>query len=269
MGQVEGKVIIVTGAASGIGAACARTLAREGARVLVTDVDDKQGPEVVADIVRKGGSAAFVRQDVTDEKRWEEVVAEAVSRWKKLDGLVNNAGVGLAGSILDFSLADWRRQMAINVEGVFLGTKYAIKAMKDTGGGSIVMISSVAGLVGSPRLAGYCATKGAVRLFTKAVALESAQNDWNVRVNSVHPGIIDTPIWSSIYREPPGGAGHNVSRAQEISKVGVPVGYAGDPQDIANGVLFLASDASRYVTGSELVIDGGVTAGGVRRAPSQ
>jgi NAD(P)-dependent dehydrogenase (short-subunit alcohol dehydrogenase family) len=263
MGQVEGKSIIVTGGASGIGAACAHTLAREGARVLITDIDATQGEEVVADIIRKGGTAAFVKQDVTDEKRWQEVVAEAVTRWKKLDGLVNNAGVGLAGSILDFSLEDWRRQMAINVEGVFLGTKYAVKAMKDTGGGSIVMISSVAGLVGSPRLAGYCATKGAVRLFTKAVALECAQNDWNIRVNSVHPGIIDTPIWTKI---PMGGqqfnqaAGANALDPNQLALIGAPVKRAGKPEDIANGVLFLCSDASSYMTGAELVIDGGIVA---------
>lgn len=263
MGQVEGKSIIVTGGASGIGAACARTLAREGAKVLITDIDATQGPEVVADIVRKGGTAAFLKQDVTDEKRWQEVVAEAVTRWKKLDGLVNNAGVGLAGSILDFSLDDWRRQMAINVEGVFLGTKYAVKAMKDTGGGSIVMMSSVAGFVGSPRLAGYCATKGAVRLFTKAVALECAQNDWNIRVNSVHPGIIDTPIWTKI---PMGGqqfnqpAGANALDPNQLAAIGAPVKRAGKPEDIANGVLFLCSDASSYMTGTELVIDGGIIA---------
>jgi NAD(P)-dependent dehydrogenase (short-subunit alcohol dehydrogenase family) len=263
MGQVEGKSIIVTGGASGIGAACARVLAREGAKVLVTDIDATQGPEVVADIIRKGGTAAFLKQDVTDEKRWQDAVGEAVSRWKKLDGLVNNAGVGLAGSILDFSLEDWRRQMAINVEGVFLGTKYAVKAMKDTGGGSIVMMSSVAGFAGSPRLAGYCATKGAVRLFTKAVAMECAQFDWNIRVNSVHPGIIDTPIWTKI---PMGGqqfsqpAGANTIDPNQLAMLGAPLKRAGKPEDIANAVLFLCSDASSYMTGTEMVIDGGILA---------
>ncbi|MDF3074959.1 MAG: dehydrogenase [Alphaproteobacteria bacterium] len=263
MGQVEGKSIIVTGGASGIGAACARVLAREGAKVLVTDIDAAQGEEVVADIIRKGGSAAFLKQDVADEKRWPEVVDEAVSRWKKLDGLVNNAGVGLAGSILDFSLEDWRRQMAINVEGVFLGTKYAVKTMKDTGGGSIVMMSSVAGFVGSPRLAGYCAAKGAVRLFTKAAAMECAQFDWNIRVNSVHPGIIDTPIWTKI---PMGGqqfnqpAGANALDPNQLAQIGAPLKRAGKPEDIANAVLFLCSDASSYMTGTEMVIDGGILA---------
>ena len=263
MGQVYGKVAIVTGGASGIGAACARVLAREGARVLVTDIDAAQGEDVVADIIRKGGSAAFLRHDVTEEEQWQAVVADAVKRWKKLDILVNNAGVGLAGSILDFSLADWRRQMAINVEGVFLGTKHAVRAMKDSGGGAIVMISSIAGMVGSPRLAGYCASKGAVRLFTKAVALECAQNDWNIRINSVHPGIIDTPIWTKI---PMGGQqfqqapGANSLDPNQLAQAGAPLKRAGSPEEIANGVLFLASDAASYMTGAELVIDGGTIA---------
>lgn len=270
MGQVEGKVALVTGAASGIGAACARTLAREGAKVVLTDINDGGGAQQVDAIRQAGGEAVYLNHDVTSEDRWAGIVAEVAKRYGRLDILVSNAGIAVgAASITQMSLTDWRRQTAINLDGVFLSVKHCIPAMKRSGGGSIIMMSSIAGLRGSPILAGYCATKGGVRLFAKSIAMECAQNDDNIRVNSVHPGIIDTPIWSSIYREPPGGAGHNVSRAQEISKVGVPVGYAGDPQDIANGVLFLASDASRYVTGSELVIDGGVTAGGVRRAPSQ
>lgn len=263
MGQVEGKSIIVTGAASGIGAACARVLAREGARVLVTDIDATQGPQVVAQIEQAGGTAAFLQHDVTDEQRWQEVIADAVARWGRLDGLVNNAGVGLAGSIVDFSLADWRRQTAINIDGVFLGTKHAVRAMKDSGGGSIVMMSSVAGFVGSPKLAGYCATKGAVRLFAKAVALECAQADWNIRVNSVHPGIIDTPIWTKI---PLGGqqfsqaSGANALDPNHLAQLGTPMKRPGTPEEIANAVLFLCSDAASYMTGTEMVVDGGIVA---------
>lgn len=263
MGQVNGKVAIVTGGASGIGAACARVLAREGAKVLITDIDSAQGEALAMDIGKVGGAAAFARHDVVSEDQWKAVVSQAVSQWGRLDVLVNNAGVGLAGSILDFSLDDWRRQMAINVDGVFLGTKQAVKAMKETGGGSIIMMSSVAGFVGSPRLAGYCATKGAVRLFTKAVALECAQNDWNIRVNSVHPGIIDTPIWTKI---PMGGqqfnqpAGANAMDPNALAAIGAPMKRAGKPEDIANAVLFLASDASSYMTGAELVVDGGIIA---------
>ena len=269
MGQVEGKVALVTGAASGIGAACARTLAREGAKVVLTDINDAGGAEQVAAIKKAGGEAVYLNHDVTSEERWVQIVAEIEKTFGRLDVMVSNAGIAVgAASITQMSLADWRKQTAINLDGVFLSVKHCIPLMKKSGGGSIVMMSSIAGLRGSPILAGYCATKGGVRLFAKSIAMECAQNNDNIRVNSVHPGIIDTPIWSSIYREPPAGGG-NISRAEEISKATVPVGYAGDPQDIANGVLFLASDASRYITGTELVIDGGVTAGGVRRAQPQ
>lgn len=258
MGQLDGKVGIITGAASGIGAATARVLAREGAKLVLTDLDDAAGRALAEEI---GG--VYVHHDVTDEAAWPDVVAAAETRWKRLDILVANAGIGIMGPAIEMSLADWRRQMAINVDGVFLGTKQAVKAMKETGGGSIIMMSSVAGFVGSPRLAGYCATKGAVRLFTKAVALECAQNDWNIRVNSVHPGIIDTPIWTKI---PMGGqqfnqpAGANAMDPNALAAIGAPMKRAGKPEDIANAVLFLASDASSYMTGAELVIDGGIIA---------
>ena len=270
MGQVEGKVALVTGGASGIGAACVQTLAREGAKVVVTDINDPGGAEQVAAIKKAGGEAFYLNQDVTSEQRWAEVVAETETRYGRLDILVSNAGIAVpAPSIADMTLADWRRQTAINIDGVFLSVKHCIPAMRRAGGGSIVMMSSVAGLRGSPLLAGYCATKGAVRLFAKSIAMECAGANDGIRVNSVHPGIIDTPIWSTIYHDAPGGAGHNMSRAQEISRAGVPLGFAGEAQDIANGVLFLASDASRYITGTEIVIDGGVTAGNVRRPPPQ
>jgi NAD(P)-dependent dehydrogenase (short-subunit alcohol dehydrogenase family) len=268
MGQVEGKVALVTGGASGIGAACAMTLAREGAKVVVTDIDDRGGDSVVKAIAGAGGEAIYLRQDVTDEARWAEIVAEIEKRFRRLDVLVSNAGIGIgAPTILEMTLADWRRQTAINLDGVFLSVKYCIPAMRRAGGGSIVMMSSVAGLRGSPTLAGYCATKGGVRLFAKSIAMECAGANDGIRVNSVHPGIIDTPIWGKIPREA-AGMGHNAPmRAEELAKAGVPLGFAGEAQDIANGVLFLASDASRYVTGSELVIDGGITSGSVRRAP--
>ena len=268
MGQVDGKVALVTGGASGIGAACATTLAREGAKVVVTDIDDRGGAEIVKNITGAGGEAIYLRQDVTDEDRWIEIVAEIEKRFKRLDVMVSNAGIGVAvPSIVEMSLADWRRQTAINIDGVFLSVKHCLPAMRRSGGGSIVMMSSVAGLRGSPTLAGYSATKGAVRLFAKSIAMECAGANDGVRVNSVHPGIIDTPIWDKLPREAT-GMGHNAPmRPAEIAKTGAPLGFAGQAQDIANGVLFLASDASRYVTGSELVIDGGITAGGVRRAP--
>lgn len=269
MGQVDGKVALVTGGGSGIGAACAMTLAREGAKVVVTDIDDRGGNDVVGGIAAAGGEAIYLRQDVTDEARWIEIVAEIEKRFKRLDVLVSNAGIGIGTpTIVEMTLADWRRQTAINLDGVFLSVKHCIPAMRRSGGGSIIMMSSVAGLRGSPTLAGYCATKGGVRLFAKSIAMECAGANDGIRVNSVHPGIIDTPIWGKIPREATTGVGHNTPmRADDLAKAGVPLGFAGEAQDIANGVLFLASDASRYVTGAELVIDGGITAGGVRRAP--
>lgn len=268
MGQVEGKVALVTGGASGIGAKCAMTLAREGATVVVTDIDDRAGADVVAAIRSARGEAFYLRHDVADEARWIEVVAETEARCGGLDILVSNAGIGVgAPTILEMTLADWRRQTSINLDGVFLSVKHCIPAIRRGGrGGSIVMMSSVAGLRGAPTLAGYSATKGGVRLFAKAIAMECALANDGVRVNSVHPGIIDTPIWDKI---PNGGQGEgqNASALAENLGKDVPVGFAGDPQDIANGVLFLASDAARYITGSELVIDGGMTAavGSIRR----
>lgn len=270
MGQVQGKVALVTGGASGIGAACSATLAREDAKVVVTDIDEALGKQTVSRIQADGGEAIFLQQDVTQEQRWAEVVAEIERRHGKLNVLVSNAGIGVgAASIVDMTLADWRRQTAINLDGVFLSVKYCLPLMRRSReGGSIIMMSSIAGLRGSPILAGYCATKGGVRLFAKSIAMECAQAGDGIRVNSVHPGIIDTPIWGKI---PNGGGqlGHNSPmRAEELARAGAPLGRAGQAQDIANGVLFLASDASSYMTGAEIVIDGGITAGGVRRSPA-
>jgi NAD(P)-dependent dehydrogenase (short-subunit alcohol dehydrogenase family) len=251
MAQLDGKVALITGAASGIGAACARTLAREGAKLLLTDLDEVGGQHVGGET---GG--VFVRQDVTDETSWPNVVATAERRFGGLHVLVANAGIGIMGPAIDMSFADWRRQMAVNVDGVFLSVKYSIPLMRRSGGGSIIMMSSVAGLRGSAGLAGYSATKGAVRLFAKSIALECAQAGDKIRVNSVHPGVIDTPIWTKL---PPGA--NAPLDPQAIAAAVVPMGEAGRPEDIADGVLYLASDASRHVTGSELVIDGGMTAG--------
>jgi len=265
-GQVEGKIALVTGGASGIGAAVAELLAREGASVVVTDVDELRGPEVVAGITRSGQKAAFLHQDVTSEPRWIEIIAEVEKRHGRLDILVSNAGIGIAvPSITEMSLADWRRQTAINLDGVFLSVKHSLPLMRKTGGGSIIMMSSLAGLRGAAGLAGYCATKGGVRLFAKAVALECASFGDGIRVNSVHPGIIDTPIWHKIPTEAEGRGQNAPIDPEERAKVAVPLGRAGHAEEIAAGVLYLACDASRYVTGTELVIDGGMYAGGVRR----
>jgi NAD(P)-dependent dehydrogenase (short-subunit alcohol dehydrogenase family) len=258
-GRVEGKVALVTGGASGIGRGCAEKLAAEGAIAVVTDLQDEKGAETVAAIEKAGGKAWYLHHDVTDEAAWESVVGEIRQRHGRLDILVNNAGIGIGGSIIEMKLEDWRRQTAVNLDGVFLGTKHSIPLMRASGdGGSIINISSVAGLKGSAGLAGYCATKGGVRLFTKAVAMECANAKDGIRVNSVHPGLIETPIWLTV-----GQAVNPLANAppdlDAMSAVAVPLGVKGWPEDIANGVLWLAGDESRYVTGQELVIDGGLT----------
>jgi NAD(P)-dependent dehydrogenase (short-subunit alcohol dehydrogenase family) len=258
-GRVAGKVAIVSGGASGIGRSCALRLAGEGASVVVTDIQDDMGGEVVAAIDAAGGTATYMAHDVTDEDAWRDVVGKTVANMGGLDILVNNAGIGIGGSILEMTLTDWRRQQAINLEGVFLGVKHAIPAMRDSGGGSIINMSSVAGLKGAANLSAYNATKGGVRLFTKGVALECAQNRWDVRVNSVHPGIIDTPIWTKLNPEFQEDGSHIID-ADALAAMAVPSGVLGSPDDIANGVLFLASDESSYITGTELVIDGGLSA---------
>jgi NAD(P)-dependent dehydrogenase (short-subunit alcohol dehydrogenase family) len=265
-GQVEGKVALVTGGASGIGAAVAELLTREGASVVVTDIDELRGPELVAGIRKAGREATFLHQDVTSEPRWVEVVAEIERRYGRLDILVSNAGIGIAvPSIVDMTLQDWRRQIAINLDGVFLSVKHGLPLMRRSGGGSIIMMSSLAGLRGAAGLSGYCATKGGVRLFAKAIAMECAAAGDGIRVNSVHPGIIDTPIWGKIPTEAQGSGNNAPIDPEERAKLATPLGRAGQASEIASGVLYLASDASRYVTGTELVIDGGMNAGGVAR----
>jgi NAD(P)-dependent dehydrogenase (short-subunit alcohol dehydrogenase family) len=260
MAQLAGKVAVVTGGASGIGEACSQTLAREGASVLITDIDDALGKAVVERIAAAGGKAVYLHHDVRDEPAWPGVIAEAEKRFGRLDIMVANAGIGIMAPIETMTLADWQKQQAINLDGVFLSVKHAIPALRKAGGGSIVLMSSVAGLRGAPGLAAYSATKGGVRLLAKSVALEHAAD--KIRCNSVHPGIIATPIWGKI----PTGAEGNRRNApidpRERAAAAVPLTRVGEAQDIANGVLFLCTDAASYVTGQELVIDGGLTAGG-------
>ncbi len=269
MGRVSEKVAIVTGGAAGIGRATAESLAREGASVVVTDIATGEGETVVAGINKQGGNAIFEQQDVVDEARWVEIIALTQEQFGGLDVLVNNAGIAPGGPIVDTTLEDWKHLMEVNVDSVFLGTKHAIPAMVASGGGSIINLSSVAGLKGAAGLTAYNATKGAVRLFTKGVAKECAQT--GIRVNSVHPGIIDTAIWSKMSDSMAGMEGESVLDAAtadgantpdvEAIAVGlqVPMGHAGKAEEIADGILFLASDESSHMTGSELVIDGGFT----------
>lgn len=270
MGKLDGKVALVTGAAAGIGLAAAQALAGEGAIVYLTDIEDERGTQAVAAITAGGGTAFYSSQDVREEAGWEDIIGRIKKDQGRLDILVNNAGIAIAGSITEMPLEAWQRQNAINIDGVFLGMKHAIPVMDLHESGSIINISSVAGLKGAPGLAGYSGSKGAVKLLTQSVAGECAADHKGVRVNSVHPGIIDTEIWSKMPNgiDPTEGLlanitpqdGANTVNPQDIGAVMAPVGYAGMPQDIANGIVFLASDDSRYMTGSALVIDGGLTA---------
>jgi NAD(P)-dependent dehydrogenase (short-subunit alcohol dehydrogenase family) len=248
--RLAGKVVLISGGARGMGAAEARLFAREGARVVLGDVLEAEGKDVQADVVAKGGEAAFTRLDVTREADWEQAVALAVSRFGKLNVLVNNAGIGGASRIEDTTAEAWDRVMDVNAKGVFLGTKAAIPAMRRAGGGSIVNISSQLGLVGmddsSPQ---YTASKGAVRLLTKTTALQYARE--GIRCNSVHPGPIVTPMTERRRAEP-------AVYQRMLSRI--PLGRYGEPDEVAYAVLYLASDESAFVTGSELVIDGCWTA---------
>ena len=263
-GRVEGKVACVTGAASGIGRATAIMLAREGAVVVATDIQEGKGRDLVAEIEHSGGKACFLHHDVTDEDQWRTVIGEIGKRYGRLDILVNNAGVGYSGPVTEMSLELWRRQMAINVDGVFLGVKHGLPLMRQNGqGGSIVNVSSIAGIKATANVAGYAASKGAVRLFTKSVALECAAAGDRIRVNSLHPGIIETAIWDSMLNTTEDGSNDRPRGPTLDAAVGnsIPLGHKGTAEDMAAGVLWLASDESRYVTGTELVIDGGRSIG--------
>ena len=248
--RLEGKVALISGGARGQGAAEAKLFAGEGAKVVFGDILDDLGKQVEVEIHEVGGEALYVHLDVTKEDDWASAVESAVSKYRKLDILVNNAGITIRKNVEDTTEEDWDRIMAINAKGVFLGTKQAIPAMRKSGGGSIVNISSTAGLVGNPfGGASYAATKGAVRLFTKATAIQYAKE--SIRCNSVHPGLLETPMTQDMLAD----AAHREERTQRI-----PLGRVGTAEDIAYGVLYLASDESSFITGSELVIDGGATA---------
>jgi 3(or 17)beta-hydroxysteroid dehydrogenase len=255
MNRMRGKSAIVTGGALGIGRACALKLAEEGATVMVTDLDAAKGSLVVDEIRDQGGDAIFVEQDVAEEAGWEHVIRVVIDRYEKLDVLVNNAGVALANDVEHTTLEEWRRLMSINLDGVFLGTKHAVQAMKANRCGSIVNMSSIEGLIGDPNLAAYNASKGGVRLLTKSAALYCAKAGYNIRVNSVHPGYIWTPMVENFLKSQ-----GDVAQGRKMLDSLHPIGHVGEPDDIAYGVLYLASDEAKFVTGTELVIDGGYTA---------
>ena len=247
--RLRGKVALITGAARGMGAAEARLFAREGAKVGLTDVLEDEGRFVETEIVEAGGEGMFLRLDVTSAEEWGSVVDRVVDRFDRLDILVNNAGIYHYATLDQESEEDWDRVMDVNAKGVFLGMRAVLGVMRRGGGGSIVNISSTAGLVGSPRSTAYNASKGAVRLLTKSAAVQYAKE--GIRVNSVHPGLTITGMTPFAFPNP-GQLESHIPR--------VPLGRSAQPEEIAYGALFLASDESSYMTGSELVIDGGWTA---------
>lgn len=259
MGRLAGRIALVTGGSSGIGRATVEAFVREGAVVVITDVQDDKGEALAATLRAGGAKCEYLRHDVTSEDAWAGIIDHIRNTHGRLDILMNNAGIAITSpSITEMSLSDWRKQQAVNVEGVFLGLKHSLPLMRASGaGGSIINVSSVAGLRGSQILAAYSATKGAVKMLSKSVALECAAARDNIRVNSLHPGIIETPIWEAIT---PGSPGVNAPPDLDaMSEIAVPTGRKGLPSDIADGAVWLASDEARYVTGLELVIDGGLT----------
>jgi NAD(P)-dependent dehydrogenase (short-subunit alcohol dehydrogenase family) len=250
MGRLDGKVVLISGGARGQGATEARMMAQEGAKVVFGDILDEPGRQVEAALRAAGDEATYVHLNVTSEADWRAAVTVAEKTYGKLNVLVNNAGILIRASIEETTEDDFDRIMAVNVKGVFFGTKHAIPAMRRAGGGSIINISSVAGLVGSPgETAAYSATKGSVRLFTKSTAIQHAKD--NIRCNSIHPGPIETDMIKDVLASPD-------KWAQRLRRL--PMQRAGRPEDIAYGVIYLASDESSFVTGAELVIDGGTTA---------
>ena len=248
-GRLAGKTALITGAASGIGRATAKLFRAEGAKVAATDCNEAGLQDLKPDV------DLVLVQDVTDEERWREVVDGAVAAFGRLDILVNSAGIGTKGSIETETLADWRRVHAVNAEGTFLGCREAVRVMKETGGGSIVNLSSVAGIIGDAQTIAYCASKGAVRLLTKSAALHCGRSGYKIRVNSVHPSFADTPMVQGLI-----AGSRNPERTREGLARAAPLGRLGRAEEVAAAILYLASDESAFTTGTELIVDGGLTA---------
>jgi 3(or 17)beta-hydroxysteroid dehydrogenase len=251
MGRVDGKVALITGAASGIGLAAAGLLADEGAEVILTDVVESRASVALVPEQR----TRFRKLDVTREDDWIAVTDAVISEFERLDILVNSAGVSLLKDIETTRLDEWRQVMAVNLDGTFLGCRHAIRVMKGRGGGSIVNMSSVAGLIGVASLAAYSASKGGVRLLTKSVALHCARRGYNIRCNSVHPSFVETPMLQAMI-----AAARDPRKLEAQYASAAPLGRLAKPIEIARTILFLASDESVFTTGAELVVDGGLTA---------
>ncbi len=255
MGRLDGKVALISGGARGLGAAIGRVFAREGARVALADVDFQTAQVTAAAIARSGAGVRAYALDVTDEAAWQRTVESVLADEGGLDILVNNAGIGRLASVEDCTFADWRAIMSVNLDGVFLGTRAGIAAMKRRGGGSIINISSVYGIVGDPLTAAYNASKGGVRNFTKSAALHCARSGYEIRVNSVHPSFILTDMVTgaaSALADPEGFLQELIARH--------PLGRLCEPDDVAHACMYLASDETRNQTGIEIVVDAGYIA---------
>jgi 3(or 17)beta-hydroxysteroid dehydrogenase len=250
-GRLDGKIAFVTGAASGLGLAIAQLFVAEGARVAMADIDEARGR---AEAERLG--QLFVVHDVREEWQWQRHLAHVAEQLGRLDILVNNAGVVTHNPIDRATIEEWRFVMSVNGEGVFLGCKHAIPLMREAGGGSIVNMSSVAGIIGDPTLPVYCASKGAVTMLTKSVALHCARKGFEIRCNSIHPVFTQTPMLEDML-----GRARDPEKKRQAFVRAIPMGRVGQPQDVAATALFLASDESRFITGAEFVVDGGLTAG--------
>jgi len=253
MGRLEGKTALVTGAASGIGRRSAERFVEEGARVAMTDINAEGLAEAAAPL---GDAAVAITHDITTEESWIDAIGQAVEALGSISILVNSAGTGRSTNVEETTLEDWRRVMMINADGTFLGCKHGVIAMKETGGGAIVNLSSVSGLIGGHNMAAYNASKGAVRLLTKSVALHCARKGYNIRCNSVHPAFIHTPMVEGLIQR-----GRDPASTRTKLEAQIPLGHLGEAQDVADMIVYLSSDESRFVTGSEFVIDGGLTAG--------
>jgi 3(or 17)beta-hydroxysteroid dehydrogenase len=252
-GRVEGKVALVTGGASGLGAASVRMLVREGAKVAITDLNEEAGQALAKEL---GDATRFWRLDVTREEDWTSVVDAVLATFGRLDVLVNNAGMGIVKDVETLTLQEWRLVHAVNLDGVFLGCKHGIRAMRQSGAkGSIINVSSVAGLVGVASFPAYSSAKGGVRLLSKSVALHCAQKGYGIRCNSIHPAYVDTPMVDAL-----ASVSRDAAVAKERMIKGMPIGRLGRPDEVAYAVVFLASDESSLMTGSEVVLDGGATA---------
>lgn len=264
--RLEGRVALVTGGLRGIGLACAERFLAEGAQVVLTDLAPPDDGEVAATLDRLGSAASYVRANVTEEGDWEQVRSSVEERHGKLHILVNNAGIDLTGPVADIALADWRRIMAINVDGVFLGVRTFVPLMEKSGGevkggASIINVSSIMGIVGMSEVAGYNASKGAVRMLTKSIALEFAEKRMPIRANSLHPGFVVTPLLKEGFqRWVDKGVADDPQVLIDMVSNKTPIGRLAEPDELAGAAFFLASSDSSYMTGAELVIDGGWTA---------